>query len=214
VPTRFPIIGYHQVLEADFTEFKTPGEYESLSPPGPRFPFLIGEEWSRGLCAHVALGSIINAGGHGNELPYSIHSRLNCPTAPAEDPPRYKSANSARKRSLKRKRRITKTIQTYCRPNEDRSQILYPFIYHWPKKWMSAVDTTDAGGFYTVHYYSAAFIHNSSSLDVFPWGQNSTILDMPVSGWQSDILQEAKWERIFLRNADCRGWILLSRLSS
>src|SRR5882762_947831 len=83
----FPSPAYQHVLEADFSNFKTPGEYRLLVPGlGVSFPFFIDDGAAGAFARAYALGIYHQRCGTANELPFTRFTHGACHTAPAEVP--------------------------------------------------------------------------------------------------------------------------------
>ncbi len=84
---RYSPTPYQKVLMADFSAFKTPGEYQLVVPGlGASFPFLIDEGIAMGFTRTYALGLYHQRSGRDNVLPFTRHTRSAGHTAPAEIP--------------------------------------------------------------------------------------------------------------------------------
>ena len=84
---RYSPMPYQQVLMADFSSFRTPGEYQLVVPGlGSSLPFLIDEGIAMGFARTYALGLYHQRSGHDNVMPYTRHTRGAGHTAPAEIP--------------------------------------------------------------------------------------------------------------------------------
>ena len=78
---------YQQVAEADFSAFKTPGEYRLFVPGlGVSFRFFIDEGVPAAFARTYALGLYHQRCGTKNELPFTRFTHEPCHTAPAEVP--------------------------------------------------------------------------------------------------------------------------------
>ena len=78
---------YMQVMEADFSEYKVPGEYRLLVPGlGASFPFFIDEGMAAAFARTYALGLYHQRCGTDNALPFTRFTHGPCHTAPAEIP--------------------------------------------------------------------------------------------------------------------------------
>ena len=203
----FPEICYQQVLEADFTDFKTPGEYKLLVKGlGVSFPFRIDEAVAGAFARAYALGIYHQRCGDSNTLPFTRFTHAACHLAPAEVPDisaRFAEVNAV----------LAKETADYKEnPRSTAPQLanvtasLYPFVNRGP------VDVHgghhDAGDYSKYTINSAAFIHHLIlAADVFPGVSDLDNLGLPESGdGKSDILQEAKWEADFLaRMQDADG---------
>lgn len=190
---------YQRVLQADFTEFRQPGEYRLVVDGlGSSFPFRIDEGTAAAFARTYALGLYHQRCGAENVLPYTRFSHRPCHTAPAEVPTmadRFASANE----ELKKETANSKEEPRHSAPAlTNVTASLYPFINRGP------VDVRgghhDAGDYSKYTINSAGFIHHLVfAADVFPGVKDLDNLGLPESGdGRSDVLQEAKWEADFL----------------
>ncbi|MES2696929.1 MAG: glycoside hydrolase family 9 protein [Verrucomicrobiota bacterium] len=171
---------YKRVWEADFSEFKTPGEYRVGVPGlGASYPFFIDAGIAGAFARTYALGLYHQRCGCDNSLPYSRFVHAACHTAPADIP-------SGSVRSLK-------GFEGNA-PNAD----LFPFVRR------GKVDVSgghhDAGDYSKYTINSANFVHSLIfAVDVFEGVASVDNLGLPESGdGISDLLQIAKWESDFL----------------
>jgi hypothetical protein len=195
----FPYPCYQDVLEADFTEFKTPGEYRlSVRGLGASFPFRIDEAVAGAFARAYALGIYHQRCGCANELPFTRFTHGACHLAPAEVPdmsPRFDSVNH----SLAKETADYRDNPRHTAPQmKNVAACLYPFVNRGP------VDVRgghhDAGDYSKYTINSASFIHQLVfAADVFPGVSDLDNLGLPESGdGKSDVLEEAKWEADFL----------------
>ena len=195
----FPFDCYQRVLQADFTQLRTAGEYRLVVEGlGASFPFRIDEGVAGVFARAYALGIYHQRCGTENALPFTRFTHKACHTAPAEVPTmsaRFKFVNQC----------LAKMTEDYkSNPRHTAPQLknvaasLYPFVNPGP------VDVRgghhDAGDYSKYTINSAAFIHHLVfAADVFPGVSQLDNLGLPESGdGKSDILQEAKWEADFL----------------
>jgi hypothetical protein len=195
----FPYPSYQGVMEADFTNFKTPGEYRlCVKGLGVSFPFWIDDAVAGAFARACALGIYHQRCGGANEPPFTRFTHGSCHLAPAEVPDmssRFDEVNSV----------LAKETADYhdnprhtAPPLRNVDASLYPFVNRGP------VDVHgghhDAGDYSKYTINSAAFIHHLVfAADVFPGVSDLDNLGIPESGdGKSDILQEAKWEADFL----------------
>jgi hypothetical protein len=190
---------YQGVFEADFTEFKTPGQYRLAVPGlGASFPFYISEGVAAAFARTYALGIYHQRCGTNNDFPFTRFTHGPCHLAAAEVPDassKFQSAND----SLKKESADFKDNPRHTAPQlKEMSASLYPFVKH------GRVDVQgghhDAGDYSKYTINSAAFIHCLVfAADVFPGVSDLDNLGIPESGdGKSDVLQEAKWEADFL----------------
>jgi hypothetical protein len=195
----FPYPSYQQVLEANFTDFKTPGEYRlSVSGLGVSCAFLIDDAVAGAFARAYALGIYHQRCGCANELPFTRFIHGPCHLAPAEVPDmsaRFASVNH----SLEKETADYRDNPRHTAPRlENVDASLYPFVNRGP------IDVQgghhDAGDYSKYTINSASFIHQLVfAADVFPGVAGLDNLGLPESGdGKSDILQEAKWEADFL----------------
>ena len=195
----FPYPCYQQVMEADFSDFKTPGQYRLFVPGlGTSAPFLIDEGMAGAFARAYALGLYHQRCGMANEAPFTRFTHAACHLRPAEVPDnsnKFESVND----SLKKESSDFKDNPRHTAPQlSNVNASLYPFVNRGP------VDVHgghhDAGDYSKYTINSAGFIHHLVfAVDVFPGVKDLDNLGLPESGdGKSDVLQEAKWEADFL----------------
>jgi hypothetical protein len=190
---------YQDTLEADFSDFKTPGEYRlKVDGLGTSFPFRIDEAVAGAFARASALGIYHQRCGSANELPFTRFTHGPCHTSPAEIPDmsgKFDSVNAS----------LAKESANYHdNPRHTAPQLgsvaasLYPFVNRGPVNVQGGHH--DAGDYSKYTINSAAFIHYLVfAVDVFPGVVDLDNLGLPESGdGKSDILEEAKWEADFL----------------
>ena len=188
---------YQQVFEADFSEFKTPGEYRLAVPGlGASYPFFIDDGIVAAFTRTYALGIYHQRCGTSNALPFTRFTHGPCHTAPAEVPT-MQFTNTLRFLAS-----ITADYTNNTRHSaprlKDFDSSLYPFVKH------GKVDVSgghhDAGDYSKYTINSAGFIHALVfAVDALPGVGELDNLGLPESGdGKSDLLQEAKWEADFL----------------
>jgi hypothetical protein len=193
----YPVAPYQQVYEADFSDFRQPGDYRiAVAGFGASYPFTISEDLAAAFARTYALGIYHQRCGMALELPFTRFTHDACHTAPAEIPtPEFKTVE---------KTLADMTGDYNKQPGhqgprlENLEASLYPFVKS------GKVDVTqghhDAGDYskYTVN--SAQFIHYLIfAVDAFPGVGDLDNLGLPESGdGKSDVLQLAKWETDFL----------------
>jgi hypothetical protein len=195
----FPSPAYQDVLEADFSAFKIPGEYRLFVPGlGVSYPFFVDDGIAAAFARTYALGLYHQRCGTSNALPFTRFIHGPCHTAPAEVPDtsaRYKSANES---LAKESANFKENPRHTARQLKDVSSSLYPFVTK------GTVEVSgghhDAGDYSKYTINSAAFIHHLVfAADLFPGVHDLDNLGIPESGdGKSDVLQEAKWEADFL----------------
>jgi Glycosyl hydrolase family 9/Cellulase N-terminal ig-like domain len=195
----FPSAAYQRVLEADFSSFKSPGEYRLFVPDlGVSFPFYIDDALAGAFARTYALGIYHQRCGTANTLPFTRFTHNPCHLTPAEVPNvshKFESVND----SLQKESANYKDNPRHTAPQlKNVAASLYPFVNPGP------VDVRgghhDAGDYSKYTINSAAFIHHLVfAADTFPGVSDLDNLGLPESGdGKSDVLQEAKWEADFL----------------
>jgi hypothetical protein len=188
---------YQQVYEADFSSFRTPGEYRLQVPGlGASFPFLISEGIAGLFTRTYALGLYHQRCGGSNEHPFTRHTHGACHTALVEVPNMTFTAvnNTLANVSSDFNRNPRHTAPQL----KDVNSSLYPFVNK------NKIDVSgghhDAGDYskYTINV--AQLIHSLVfAADAFPGVGELDNLGLPESGdGKSDLLQLAKWEADFL----------------
>jgi hypothetical protein len=193
----FPSPAYQNVLEADFSEFKTPGQYQLTVPGlGRSSPFFIDDGIAAGLARTYALGIYHQRCGAANELPFTRFTHDACHTIPAEVP---KPGGSDTEQFLLQETSNAKENPRHTAPPlKDFASSLYPYLTQ------GRIDVSgghhDAGDYSKYTANSATFIHLLVfAADVLPGVAELDNLGLSESGdKKSDILQEAKWEADFL----------------
>jgi len=192
---------YQRVLEADFGDFATPGEYRLVVPGlGSSLPFLIDNGIAMAFARTYALGLYEQRCGAGNGLPYTRFAHGVCHVAMAQVP----------EQSDPRFAFTWATIAGYAgAPGQDNppqvaaaltseASQLYPFERKGP------VDVSgghhDAGDYSKYTINSAELIHYLVfAADSVPGVAALDNLGIPESGDDiSDVLQEAKWEADYI----------------
>jgi len=188
---------YQKVLEADFTDFKTPGEYRLVVPGlGASLAFLIDDGIAGAFARTYALGLYHQRCGTNNALPFTRFVHDPCHTAPATVPtPDLTRAQEfiaeASANFADNPKHVAPQLKSF-----DTS--LYPFVKQ------GTVDVSgghhDAGDYSKYTINSAAFVHTLVfAADSLPGVGALDNLGLPESGdGKSDVLQEAKWEADFL----------------
>lgn len=188
---------YQQVMEADFSDFKTPGEYCLRVPGlGVSFPFWIDDGIAADFTRAYALGLYHQRCGTSNGLPVSRFVRDPCHTKEAAVPNRTFTAVN---QELSEMSGNFKDNPRHTAPQlKSVESSLYPFIN------TNGVDVRgghhDAGDYSKYTINSASLIHVLTfAADAFPGAGELDNLGLPESGdGKSDLLQEAKWEADFL----------------
>ena len=195
----FPYSCYQEVLEADFSGFRTPGEYQLfVKGLGVSYPFRIDDSVAGAFARAYALGIYHQRCGCANELPFTRFTHGACHLAPAEVPDmsaKFDSVNASLEKETANYRENPRHTAPQLR---NVAASLYPFVNPGP------VDVHgghhDAGDYSKYTINSAAFVHHLVfAADVFPGVSGLDNLGLPESGdGKSDVLEEAKWEADFL----------------
>lgn len=195
-------VPYQQVFVADFSDFKTAGEYQLAVPGlGRSLPFLIDEGIAMGFARTYALGLYEQRCGCANELPFTRFTHAACHVAPAQVPVPQSDSQFAF---------TWKKIAEYAQqPSPDNppqkaplltgeGAQLFPFVRH------GTIDVSgghhDAGDYSKYTANSAQLIHYLMfAVDDVPGLAQLDNLGTPESGdGIPDVLQEAKWEADYL----------------
>ncbi len=190
---------YQQVLQADFSAFRTPGEYQLVVPGlGASLPFLIDEGIAMAFTRTYALGLYHQRSGVELKLPYTRFTHAAGHTAPVEIPA-PQSAYSFTWKTIAEKNADAKNNPRHTAPQlKDEASQLYPFVNQGTVA--ANGGHHDAGDYskYTINSahlthlltFSADSIANAGTLDN---------LGLPESGdGLSDLLQEAKIEADYI----------------
>ncbi|HKQ38174.1 MAG TPA: glycoside hydrolase family 9 protein [Verrucomicrobiae bacterium] len=188
---------YQQVLEADFTTFKMPGEYRLQVPGlGASWPFWIQDGVAAALARAHALGLYHQRCGAANAMPFTRFTHGPCHTAAAEVPDSLDSP--AQKWIAQSTADYTNTPRHTAPQLKDTRSSLYPFVRK------GKIDVSgghhDAGDYSKYTINSAGLIHYLMiAADTFDGAGELDNLGLPESGDRiGDILQIAKWEADFL----------------
>ena len=189
---------YQRVLEADFSDFKTPGEYRLAVPGlGVSFPFLVNDGLAANFARTYALGMYHQRCGTNNIMPFTRFTHGVCHDAPAEVPTMMTFTNSLRFLTQASSDYTNNPRHTAPRL-KDYDSSLYPFVRQ------GKVDVSgghhDAGDYSKYTLNSTALLHTLMfAVDSLPGVAELDNLGIPESGdGKSDVLQEAKWEADFL----------------
>jgi len=195
----FPFTCYQEVFEADFSSFKTPGEYRlQVGGLGASFPFFIDDGIPAAFARTYALGIYHQRCGTANELPFTRFVHDTCHAAPAEVPTMASKFEVVNETLAGYASDDNKNPAQTARPLKNVAASLYPFINQGP------IDVRgghhDAGDYSKYTENSAWFIHYLVfAADNFPGAGALDNLGLPESGdGKSDLLEEAKWEADFL----------------
>ena len=195
----FPIPCYQNVLEADFSNFKTPGEYRLQVPGlGASFPFFIDDGIAAAFARTYALGVYHQRCGAANELPFTRFTHGPCHTAPAEVPTMSSKFDFVNETLAKYAAPENKNPDQTAPPLKSVAASLFRFVNKGPLDVRGGHH--DAGDYSKYTEDSAWFIHYLVfAADNFPGAGELDNLGLPESGDdKSDLLQEAKWEADFL----------------
>ena len=194
---RYTVTPYQQVYEADFSEFKTPGDYRvAVAGLGASYPFTISDTLAADFARTYALGIYHQRCGAALELPFTRFTHAPCHTAPAEIPTaEFKTVQSV----LAGDTANFAKSQAPGTPRMDKlDACLYPFVK------TGKVDVTqghhDAGDYSKYTGNSASFIHTLAfAVEAMPGVGTLDNLGLPESAdGRSDVLQLAKWEADFM----------------
>ena len=171
---------YLQLVAADFTDFRTPGEYRLVVPGhGASYPFFIHAGIYGTFARTYALGLYHQRCGAPNVLPFTRYTHDACHTAPAEISPR--------------------PIRSYKGLEEAANDAdIFPFVRK------GKVDVSgghhDAGDYSKYTINSSGLVHQLLfAVDNFPGVAALDNLGLPESGdGIGDLLQIVKWESDFL----------------
>ncbi len=191
---------YRKVYEADFSGFKTAGEYKLVVPGlGASLPFMIDEGIGMDFVRTYAQGLYHQRCGSSNKLPYTRFTHDACHTAPATVPSPASSYAFTWETIAGYANNLNpdNPTQTAPRLTSERAQ-LYPFVNKG--KINVSGGHHDAGDYSKYTTNSAMLLHLLMvGVDDFPGVVSFDNLGVPGSGdGISDILQEAKIEADYL----------------
>ena len=188
---------YRQVCEADFSDFKKPGEYRIQIPGlGVSFPFRIDEGIAANFARTYALGLYHQRCGDVNELPFTRYTHGACHIRPAEIPTRaFKVVNAVLEKETAN---FAGNPRHTARQLKNVDASLYPFVNR------NKIDVS--GGHHDAGDYSKYTINSAQLIHVLVFAADNfegvgalDNLGLPESGdGKSDLLQVAKWEADFL----------------
>ncbi len=192
---------YQKVFVADFSGFKTPGEYQLQVPGlGASLPFVIDEGVAMGFARTYALGLYHQRSGVAKTLPYTRHTHGADHTAAAKVPVQSDPQFAFTWKTIAdygREQGPDNPTQTAPRLISEATQ-LYPFVRK------GTVDVSgghwDAGD-YSKYTTNAAHLAHllTFTADTVPGANKLDNLGLPESGdGISDVLQEAKIEADYL----------------
>ncbi|HEY3819991.1 MAG TPA: glycoside hydrolase family 9 protein [Polyangiaceae bacterium] len=187
---------YQQVLDADFSSFQTPGEYQLVVPGmGASYPFLVDDGTAMAFARTYAEGMYNQRCGMAKALPYTRFVDGICHAAPVSVP--TADATYATAQSLLASNAQVPQGQTAPELTTFTNG-LYPYV--------DTGTLPETGGHHDAGDYSK-YLMDSSFLvhtlvlaaDDFPGAGALDNLGLPESGdGKSDVLQEAKWEADFI----------------
>ncbi len=190
---------YQKVCEADFSSFKTPGEYRLVVPGlGASLPFLIDEGIAMNFARTYALGLYHQRCGAENGLPHTRHDHAKCHTA-AADAPVPQSSYQFTWTTV-----ASKTADYASNPRHTAPRMVSEATQRYPIQNRGKLDVSgghhDAGDYSKYTINSAGLVHYLMfAVDSLPGVAALDNLGLPESGdGISDILQEAKWEADYL----------------
>ena len=193
----YAVAPYQRVLEADFSGFRTPGEFRLVVPGlGASYPFWVHDGVAAAFARTYALGLYHQRCGAENALPFTRFVHAPCHTAPAEVP--TMAFRQVQRELTGETRNARENPRHTAPPLRDVSSCLYPFIRS------GRVDVAgghhDAGDYSKYTINSARLIHDLVfAADAFPGAGDLDNLGLPESGdGKSDLLQIARWETDFL----------------
>jgi hypothetical protein len=188
---------YQRVLEADFSSYQSPGEYQLVVPGlGASWPFRIDDGAAACFARTYALGLYHQRCGTANELPFTRFTHNICHIGKAEVP--NMTFTAVNKELAEFSSDFAGNPRHTAPQLKDVGSSLYPFVNS------NRVDVSgghhDAGDYskYTINV--AQLVHVLMfAVDSLPGVAELDNLGLPESGdGISDVLQEAKWECDFL----------------
>jgi hypothetical protein len=190
---------YQKVYEADFTAFKTPGEYRLVVPGlGASLPFLIDDGIAMGFARTYALGIYHQRCGSSNSLPFTRHEHGACHIAQADIPLPESSFQFTWTKIAEKSADYASNPRHTAPQLKSEATQLYPIINR------GKIDISkghhDAGDYSKYTINSAGFLHHLMfSVDAFAGVAALDNLGLPESGdGISDVMQLAKWEADYL----------------
>jgi hypothetical protein len=190
---------YQQVYEADFSAFKTAGEYRLVVPGlGASLPFLIDNGIAMGFTRAYALGLYHQRCGSSNSLPHTRHTHDACHTAQADVPLPSSSFQFTWNKVAEKSADYANNPRHTAPQLKDEASQLYPILKR------GKLDVTkghhDAGDYSKYTINSAGLVHYLAfAADSLAGVAALDNLGLPESGdGISDVLQLAKWEADYL----------------
>ncbi|MES2695665.1 MAG: glycoside hydrolase family 9 protein, partial [Verrucomicrobiota bacterium] len=190
---------YQKVLEADFTSFTTPGEYQIVIPGyGASLPFLINEGIAMNFTRTYAQGLYHQRCGADCKMPFTRHTHETCHTSQAEIPS-PQSAYSFTYTTIASRNGDAKDEPRHTAPRiVDEASLLYPFVNKG--KIDVSLGHHDAGDYSKYMTNSAPLAHLLMfTAENIAGAKNLDNLGLPESGdGISDLMQEAKHEADYI----------------
>lgn len=189
---------YQKVLEADFSAFSTPGEYQLVVPGlGASLPFVIHDGVAMNFARTYAQGLYHQRCGAACSLPFTRFTHEACHTAPALIPSGAEGAFTFK--TIGERNGDAKNNPRHTAPRVvSEETLLYPFVNK------GAVDVAlghhDAGDYSKYITNSAALAHLLMfTAEAVPGAAALDNLGLPESGdGISDLMQEAKHEADYI----------------
>ena len=194
----FPL-PYQQVMEADFSAFRTPGRYRlAVAGLGASLPFAIDDGIAMDFFRTYALGLYEQRCGDSNVLPYTRFVHDDCHVAPVEIPSPQSAYAFTWTTIASKNADFAKNPRHIAPQLKDEASQLYPF--QLKGKIDVAGGHHDAGDYSKYTINSAQLVHTLMfTVDAIPGVAQLDNLGLPQSGdGISDLLQEAKWEADYL----------------
>jgi len=190
---------YQKVYQADFSNFKIPGEYRLVVPGlGSSLPFLIDDGIAMSFARTYALGLYHQRCGSDNVMPFTRFTHDDCHTAPVQVPvPQSLFSTTWGFISAANADYASNPRHTAPQLKDEASQ-LYPFVNK------GSIDVSgghhDAGDYSKYTINSAGLVHYLMfAVDNFPGVAGLDNMGLPESGdGISDLMQEAKVEADYL----------------
>ena len=191
---------YQKVLQADFSGFTTPGEYQLVVPGmGASLPFLINDGIAMGFVRTYALGLYHQRCGASNAMPFTRFTHDACHMAAAEIPSPQSNYQFTWTTIATKNADTTTTDPAGVGPQlKDEASQLYPFV--------NKGTVNVSGGHHDAGDYSKYTINVAQLTHLLMFTADSIAgagaldnLGIPESGdGISDIMQEAKQEADYL----------------
>jgi hypothetical protein len=203
--TGFPFMPaqYQQVLDADFSSFQTPGQYQIVVPGmGASYPFVVDDGTAMAFARTYAQGMYNQRCGVAKTLPYTRFDDGICHAAPVSVP--TSGSEYATAQSLLASNAQVPMGQTAPELTTF-TDGLYPYVDTGP--------LTETGGHHDAGDYSKYLMDSSYLVHTLVFAADNFAgvgaldnLGLPESGdGLSDVLQEAKWEADFIAEMQDEG---------